>query len=540
MGICACQLNSRIVTGKITNYSIIRVNEFIVSTLGNKKIIVVLNIDDTGEQNPGSRIGAPTDIAKVRGQESHQSPRSYGNSPEKSTTGKGENNVHDPTTGKQLIPIAGLTIYSSRWMIRAKVMAKYPIKTWSNARGSGKLFSVILLDSSKVDVRCTFFKEAVDKFYYYLEEGRVYTFSGGRTKVADMNYNKCKSHFEITFDQYCEIHLQENDPGNDIREEYNFVKIAHLETKEPKDRVDIVAVVKGVGEPTTVVSKTSNKELTKCDLTLQDDSGAEVQCTVWGETATASPRRFASCPVVAFKRARVVDYQGERTLSANSYTVQPDIGQVAHLEKWWSELGDDKQVRGLTIKPNTPCEARKNLSSIKSEQLGCNKEDWITFKATILLLKKEKQNGDPAWYTACANSAEPCRNLYKVEETSLGKWRCNKCNETRDDCVRRFVLYGTMADDTCTSWVTVFNKEVELLLEGKTADELFEKMCNESSGVDEYNSMFAKCQYTDWIVKCKVKEEVHNDEKRTKTTVSSLSAVDYVVESRNLLKELCE
>jgi replication factor A1 len=192
-----------------------------------------------------------------------------------------------------------------------------------------------LLDSSGVDVRCTFFKEGVDKFYNFLEVGRVYTFSGGRLKVANMQYNNCKSQFEITFDQNSEIHLDETGPADDIRDSYEFVKIDRLKVVDPNTMVDVLAVVKHVGDPASIVSKKSGKELVKCELTIEDDSGAEVRLTMWGDAAQQAHDRFSGMPVVAFKRAKVSDYGG-RTLSGSGFEVNPSIPQANSLKQWWS------------------------------------------------------------------------------------------------------------------------------------------------------------------------------------------------------------
>ena len=149
---------------------------------------------------------------------------------------------------------------------------------------------------------------------------------------ANMQYNTCKSQFEITFDQNSEIQLDETGPANDIREHYEFVKIDRLESVEPNAYVDILAVVKHVGETTSIVSKKSGKELVKCELTIEDDSGAEVRLTMWGDVAQAAQGKFGGMPVVAFKRARVSDYGG-RTLSGSGYEVNPSIPQAQSLSR---------------------------------------------------------------------------------------------------------------------------------------------------------------------------------------------------------------
>jgi replication factor A1 len=135
-----------------------------------------------------------------------------------------------------------------------------------------------------------------------------------------------------------------------------------------------------------------------------------------------------------------------------------------------------------------PFEQRKFISAIKSEQMGYNdKPDWLSFKVTITFLKKEKQGdegpwytGDEGpWYTACANADDPCKNMYMATQTSDGNWHCDKCMKTYENCVRRFIFSGTVADDTCTSWVSVFNEQAEIILNGATANDLYAQVVNE-------------------------------------------------------------
>jgi len=593
---CATQLNHLVHNGIISQHCIIRITEFIVNTMGSgAKICIILGAEQVPESNgggnPGSRIGAPVDISKVPpsqvnnnggmnnnnnggggmygnvqasagapnnnggganpyGQRTSPGSNPYGNNNGSGNRFGGSNNNNGPTVGTStsgapITPISGLNMYSNRWTIRAKVTTKSGIRTWSNAKGEGSLFSVELLDSSGYDVKCTFFKEAVDKFNPFLEEGRTYLFSGGRLKVANMQYNSCKSQFEITFDQNSEIVLDENG-GEQIQDSYDFVKIGSLESVDPQTYVDILAVVKHVGEPNTIVSKKSGKELIKCELTVEDDSGAEVRMTMWGDVAQTAQQKFANSPIVAFKRARVSDYGG-RTLSGSGFVINPNIPQAQSLSQWWAVNGNKTATRSLSSSGGNrgpvPFDQRKNVSSIKAEQLGYNdKPDYLSFKATITFLKKEKSGDDGAWYTACANAGDPCKNMFKATQTSDGNWHCDKCQQTHPNCVRRFIFSGTVADDTCTSWVSVFNEQAEVMFgseaEPGLADRLYQQLTEEQSGKDLYDSTFAQATYSDWILKCKVKQEMVGEEQRVKTSIVGLSPVDYVAESRNLLQSL--
>jgi len=572
-GMCATQLNSKVNSGEIAQFGIINVNEFLVNTLpSGQKIVIVLRCELV--QNPGSRLGNPVDITKAGNVGSAQAQPSggvgggaqpmygkvesagnpyggsgggsnpygsRGNSGGMGMSGQGSSNpvIRTNASSQSFTPISGLNMYSNRWVIRAKITNKSEIRTWSNAKGEGSLFSVVVLDSSGTDVKCTFFKEAVDKFYNLLEEGRVYTFSGGRLKVANMQYNTCKSQFEITFDQNSEIHLQ--DDAEDIQESYDFVKIAALSEMEPSGFVDILAVVKHVADPAVIVSKKSGKEMTKCELTIQDDSGADVRLTVWGDLAANAQTKFANSPIVAFKRARISDYGG-RSLSGSGCSVNPTIPQANQLRQWWADNGSNTQARSLSsagggARGADPFEQRKTVSSIKEEQLGYNeKPDWLSFKATITFIKKDKAGDEGAWYTACFNSGDPCKNMFKATQTSDGFFHCDKCQQTHEKCVRRFIFSGTVADDTSTSWVSVFNEQAESMFNGVKADELYEKIAEGDR--DSYDSTFAKASCTEWIIKCKVKQEHVGDESRVKTSIVSLTPIDYAAESRNLLAAL--
>jgi hypothetical protein len=66
---------------------------------------------------------------------------------------------------------------NTRWTIKARVTRKTDVRRWSNARGDGTLFSIDLLDNLGTEIRATFFKEACDKFYSLIEEGKVSCYS---------------------------------------------------------------------------------------------------------------------------------------------------------------------------------------------------------------------------------------------------------------------------------------------------------------------------------------------------------------------------
>lgn len=585
-GMLATQLNHMIATNLIGANTIVQVEQFMSNRVKDRTVIILLNVHAL--RNEPSRIGDPQDIEKaqiatpgvapsltsaraaavaVPAQPLYNktnyatgssvppvktgSPNPYGGpsrNPHHASPVRSSHApiVRDTVNGTPVTNISNLNMYANKWTIQARVTSKSDIRTWSNAKGEGSLFSVELLDQTQ-DVRATFFKEAVDKFYSFLQIGSVYTFSGGRLKVANAQYNTCQSNFEITFDQNSEIHLA-NDDGNIQRQHYEFIdSIAGLERTEPNTMVDLLAVVQAVGEVATIVSKKSGQELTKCDLTLIDTSATQITLTLWGDKAASALTDYNQQPVVAIRRARVSDYGGRSLSLSGSIETNPDIPQTAPLQTWWRTQTANGGVTGKSLSATRggagvmeSLEQRQTIADIKNNNLGYagDKPDWLTFKATVSFLKKDKEGG--SWYPACANAGEPCKNRYKVTQTTDGNWYCDKCQGSFPTCVRRWIFSGVVEDDTSSTWVSFFNEQAETLLAGATADQVYAETYQDQQDQDAYDSYFAKANHTEWIFKCKVKNEMVNEESRVKTSVVAMQPVDFAKESRDLLSALAK
>ena len=594
-GMMATQINQLASEGIIQDNSIVEVSDFIVNQVQGRPVVIVLGMRKVKDWNV--RIGTPMDYFVVSSSDGNSNAAAINNYSSTTTAAppvyqqqqQQQNNyqansntnrynsysnnssssskpisTYSNSSNQMFTQISQLNMYMSRWTIRARVTSKSPIKTWSNSRGEGRLFSVELLDASGTDIKGTFFKEAVDRFYEMLQVDKVYTLSGGKLKIANMQWNTCKSQFEITFDQNSEIH-QVNDDGGIQQNVFEFVKIQSLEGLDlsppafatiggpgsppgstPIVMVDIVGVVKSVTPVNTIISKRTQQELFKCDLVIVDDSATEVNLTIWGEEAKNAEGKYAQQPVVAFKKLRVSDYGGRSlgTTSGSSIIVNPKIPEADSVRNWWTSQGSRGTVNVKSISSGggglggkrDSFESRKPLNAIKDENMGHapdGKADWFSTKVTFTFLRKEKEGGP--WYTACANPDEPCKNRPKVTQSHDGAWICEKCGQQRETCVRRYIFSACITDNTSTVWASLFNEQAEVLLgEGMSADSLYQR-CFENGDMEYFEQVFNKANYTDWIVKCKVRCEPMGDEMRVKTTIFSLSPVDYLQESRDLL-----
>jgi replication factor A1 len=72
-----------------------------------------------------------------------------------------------------------LNTFTQDWIIKVKLMKKYPMKTWNNAKGEGTLFTMDLMDRENTSIQATLFKEAATKWHPILQEGKIYTMTDG-------------------------------------------------------------------------------------------------------------------------------------------------------------------------------------------------------------------------------------------------------------------------------------------------------------------------------------------------------------------------
>lgn len=71
-------------------------------------------------------------------------------------------------------------------------------KTYTNAKGDGKLFSVDMLDDSG-ELRGTGFNEEADRIGAMMEVGKCYKIRGGRLKQANRRFSHINNDYELTF-----------------------------------------------------------------------------------------------------------------------------------------------------------------------------------------------------------------------------------------------------------------------------------------------------------------------------------------------------
>jgi replication factor A1 len=240
----------------------------------------------------------------------------------------------------KISPIGALTADSEGWAIRVRVISKTPIRTWNNERGTGQLFGMLLSDESG-EIRCTCFQGAVDKFYDVIQTGKAYTIAQGQVRPANKQFNP-NSQFELTLDQSSVVELCDASVAGRSSPKASFIRISDLETTPPNALVNVIGVVKSVGEITKVVIKKTNDEMEKRDVQITDDSGKTVQLTLWdSRVSLVSEADVKAITILTATNVRVSDFGGRSLKCAAASLIELNIDhpRVAELRRWWQSKG---------------------------------------------------------------------------------------------------------------------------------------------------------------------------------------------------------
>ncbi|CAN9501139.1 unnamed protein product [Ophioblennius macclurei] len=434
-----------------------------------------------------------------------------------------------PQSVGRMLPIDQLNPYQSKWTIKARVTNKSKVRTWSNSKGEGKLFSFDVVDESG-EIKITAFNKEVDKFFSLVEQGKVYSISKANLKVANKQYTSLKNDYEMTLHANSSIvPCDDDDAGERIPTLHcDFVPIAELENRDKDAILDVIGVCKSAEDVQRITTK-SSREVSKRALSLIDTSGVSVAVTLWGEEA----EKFDGSgePVVAIKGARLSDFGG-RSLSAlfsSTVMVNPDVPEAFRLRAWYDKGGhalDSQSLTGSRSAGSRFTPNWKTLGDIRSEELGHgDKADYFSCVATVVYIRK-----DNCLYQACPTAE--CNK--KVIDQHNGRYRCEKCNREFPNFKYRLLLSANLADSGDNQWVTCFQETAETLL-GHTAEHL--GMLRDTDE-DAFDEVFQKATFQSHVFKSKAKLESYNDEMRVKVTALEVHPVDHRDYSRRLLRQI--
>jgi replication factor A1 len=477
------------------------------------RILIVTEFQVIEEFGELEKLGEPKPL-EVKAEDDSAHPTTItaggfygGNQNQQSRALPAHNKGPSSSSHANIYPIEALSPYSHKWTIKARCTVKSDIKTWHNRNGEGKLFSVNLLDDSG-EIRATGFNDQCDQLYEMLQEGSVYYISSPcRVQIAKKQFSNLSNDYELTFERDTLVEKAEGDDGVP-QVKFNFTTIADLQSVEKDTTVDVIGVLKDVGETSQITSKTTSKPYDKRELTLVDNTGYSVRLTVWGKTAAS----FEVSPdtVVAFKGVKVSDFGGRSLslLSSGSMTPSPDISEAYTLKGWYDSAGAQQNfathanVTG-TVTGGARGDPFKTVSQVKDEQLGMEgeKADFFSLKGSTQYIKQ-----DNFCYPACLT--EGCNK--KVVEIDPGQWRCERCDKNHARPEYRYIMQVNVSDHTGQLWLSCFDEAGRLIM-GRPANDLMEL---KETDEKKFTEVFSEANCRNWNWKCKARMDSFQEQQR--------------------------
>ncbi|KAF0687241.1 Aste57867_21003 [Aphanomyces stellatus] len=574
-GMMSSQLSSTLADGALSVNYFIRLKDYVCNEVQNRKILIVLGI---AEILPGyERVGSPENIEKSGGvlpsapaaapaapyraaapqqpvyqapaPAPYQAPQStylpHQSAAPQTTVAPPRNTYQSNAPARNSAPvvredpgmrisdIASLNPYSGgRWTIKARVTSRSAIKNWTNARGQGKLCSIDLLDAKGGEIRGTLFNDAVDTFYDRLIPNGIFYFSGGKIKMANRKFSAINNDYEVTFDSSSDIVAAPEDHAIQAVQ-YNFKTIASIESLPVESTIDLIGIVKSVGPCSELTSK-AGKQLQKRDFSMVDDTLAEIKVTLWNERAQDPSCDAWLNQVLAIKGCRISDFSGRTigTFSSTSFVTNPPLPEAARLLSWYNAGGSSTAIKSLSNSAGGvgggmgTFDQRSAIVDIKEKRLGYGqKPDYITVKGAVSFIKHDAG----VWYQACVK----CQK--KVMPDSAQNYNCEKCQTVYSNCENRYVLSMVVQDTSGSTWMSAFNDQGKIIMQGKTADELAEL---KETNMALYDGSFKAALFRPYVFRIRCKAEPINDEVRVKAQIVNIEPLNYVAESAELLEAI--
>ncbi|KAL3435717.1 hypothetical protein BDV09DRAFT_167148 [Aspergillus tetrazonus] len=531
----AIQANHFVTDGLLRKGCFVRLKQFQANSVKGKKILIVLDLEVLKELGEAEKLGEPKPLESKAEEEEKPQPTTissngfYGakaqNAPPQISSRVQHTRPMQGSAPATIYPIEAISPYAHKWTIKARCTSKSPIKTFHGRSGDGTLFSVNLLDDSG-EIRATGFNEQCSALYDLFQEGEVYYISSPcRVQIAKKQFTNLNNDYELTFER--DTLVEKAEEQNDVPQvRFNFTTIGDLQSVEKDTTIDVIGVLKDVGETTQIVSKTTKKPYDKRELTLVDNTGFSVRLTIWGTTAM----NFVASPesVVAFKGVKVSDFGGKSLslLSSGSVTVDPDIEEAHRLKGWYDAQGRDENFASHASSVGTMSATKrdqlKTIAQVREEQLGMSEEpSYFTVRATVVYIKQ-----DNLCYPACLS--EGCNK--KVTELDPGQWRCERCDKTHPRAEYRYIMLVNVSDHTGQLYLNCFDDVGRLLL-GMSANQLMELPQNDGKAL---GNVIQNATCRTWTFGCRAKIDHYGDQQRIRYQVSYAKPVNYSEEASRL------
>ena len=144
------------------------------------------------------------------------------------------------------MPVKALNQFSADWRIKVRVTKKYDIKKWNNAKGTGELFTVDMIDVDGTQIQGTFFTQQVAKFHPMITENKIYTVANASIKLANKKFTSITNDYCLNFSDDTEFNEVAEDSSIG-KESWSFKSIKVIQDLQVQSTVDVIGVLVEMG-----------------------------------------------------------------------------------------------------------------------------------------------------------------------------------------------------------------------------------------------------------------------------------------------------
>jgi replication factor A1 len=440
-----------------------------------------------------------------------------------------------------IMPLAELSPFSKNWIIKGRVTDKDRAPREFNRQGGqkGKVQSIDFMDETGVDIKITFWNDAVDKFSF-VKKGEVYTIKGGSVKMKQKKYNNTSHSYEISIDNNPLIQIAEVDGTGfenlNLFEKVKFTKLDAVAALPLPATVDLIVMVKSQQDPREVRPKKdadAGKVIWGRTLELVDETTHSLECTVWDDER-CDTSLVGRC--IAIQKCYIKEYNS-RTASTPSdkITVAPPVPATEALTQWWENGGKTGKVTALSDKSGyadavTLDSQEGTLAELRTAADNLVGDKNINFTTVAYLggcrTQDKEGNPRPITYDACPTTSRKLSGNY-----------CHKCEKAYDTPDVRFILGGLVFEDASgITWSSAVGNETGVKLLHAEAEEM-KRLQHDNA--EAFANKIQDALWQDLLqVKFRLKMEEYQGALRPKVQVIQAEPAKYVECGKKALAKL--
>ncbi|PAA76446.1 hypothetical protein BOX15_Mlig007586g1 [Macrostomum lignano] len=241
---------------------------------------------------------------------------------------------------QQRLNIAALVSGMMKGAIIGLVSMLTDIRNYSNAKGTGQVFSFNLADEDS-EIRVSVFGTNLRTHHYLCKNATAVRVSSGWLKASNSMYNSTDNELEMTLSVDKDGVLV---ASNEIvqQRKAQYIKIGVLSTFTLRKKVDI----RGVISSTMAQREIQTKRGTTTNLakvTLVDDSASSVSCTFWADSASLV-NHWTVGDTLEVQGAQVQEYGNDISLNCTRANVRQYPANDSDLTEWFERAQSSQQI----------------------------------------------------------------------------------------------------------------------------------------------------------------------------------------------------